>query len=147
MISIKSISKTYPSSKVKSLDNIVIDIKDSSIMGLVGTNGAGKSTLLRILSGVYTPDCGEILIDGEGVFENRLLKQKIAYLPDNHYFFQSTTLSQTADFYKRFYPDFGIYDYGLFSILCAKKSPRFKGSFCGKFANIRRVFTFIFKVL
>lgn len=106
MISIKNISKTYPSSKVKSLDNIVIDIKDSSIMGLVGTNGAGKSTLLRILSGVYTPDCGEVIIDGEGVFENRLLKQKIAYLPDNHYFFKSTTLTQTADFYKRFYPDF-----------------------------------------
>ena len=106
MINITNISKTYPSSKVKSLDSITLSVNDSSILGLVGTNGAGKSTLLRILSGVYLPDCGEILIDGQQVFENRELKQKISYLPDNHYFFKSTTLRQTADFYKRFYPDF-----------------------------------------
>ena len=33
-------------------------------MGLVGDNAAGKSTLMKVLTGVYTPDAGEILIDG-----------------------------------------------------------------------------------
>ncbi|MBQ9940552.1 MAG: ABC transporter ATP-binding protein [Clostridia bacterium] len=110
MINIMNVSKTYPQSKIKSLDSITVNIKDSSIMGLVGTNGAGKSTLLRILAGVYTPDCGDVIIDGHLVFENSKLKQQISYLPDNHYFFKSTTLNQMADFYKRFYPDFS-YEY------------------------------------
>ena len=35
------------------------------MVGLIGENGAGKSTLMKILSGVYQPDCGEILIDGK----------------------------------------------------------------------------------
>ena len=106
MIDIINISKTYPSSKVKSLDDINLKVESGSILGLVGTNGAGKSTLLRILSGVYRPDCGNIYIDGEQVFDNRTLKQNISYLPDDHFFFKSVNLQQTAEFYKRFYPNF-----------------------------------------
>lgn len=106
MIEIINISKTYPTSGVKSLDNINLNVNDGSILGLVGTNGAGKSTLLRILSGVYRPDEGKIRIDGQGVFDNRALKQSISYLPDDHYFFKSANLLQCAEFYKRFYPRF-----------------------------------------
>lgn len=106
MIEIINISKTYPTSGVKSLDGINLNVDDGSILGLVGTNGAGKSTLLRILSGVYRPDEGSALIDGEGVFDNRVLKQNISYLPDDHYFFKSANLVQCAEFYKRFYPNF-----------------------------------------
>lgn len=106
MIEIINISKTYPTSGVKSLDSINLNVADGSILGLVGTNGAGKSTLLRILSGVYRPDEGSALIDGENVFDNRVLKQNVSYLPDDHYFFKSANLVQCAEFYKRFYPNF-----------------------------------------
>lgn len=106
MIDIINLSKTYVDSGVKSLDNINLKINTGTILGLVGTNGAGKSTLLRLLAGVYRPDCGEILIDSQKVFDNSLLKQKISYLADDHFFFKSTTLIQTAEFYKRFYPNF-----------------------------------------
>lgn len=106
MIEIINISKTYPTSDVKSLDCVNLNVADGSILGLVGTNGAGKSTLLRILSGVYRPDSGKIFIDGKGVFDNRELKQTISYLPDDHYFFKSANLVQCAEFYKRFYPRF-----------------------------------------
>ncbi|MBE6687784.1 MAG: ABC transporter ATP-binding protein [Ruminococcaceae bacterium] len=106
MIEIINISKTYPSSGVKSLDDINLNINNGSILGLVGTNGAGKSTLLRILAGVYRPDSGKVLIDGNGVFDNRELKQTLSYLPDDHYFFKSANLLQCAEFHKRFYPNF-----------------------------------------
>lgn len=58
---------------------------EGRIYGLVGSNGAGKSTLLRLLAGVYRPTSGSVEIDGEPVFENPALKQKIFFIPDELY--------------------------------------------------------------
>lgn len=49
---------------VVALDDVSLEIAPGQIVGLVGENGSGKSTLIKILSGVYTPDQGEIHIDG-----------------------------------------------------------------------------------
>ena len=49
------------------LDNVDFDLFPGEVHGLVGENGAGKSTLMKILSGVHTPDEGEILLRGESV--------------------------------------------------------------------------------
>src|SRR5215207_11272358 len=49
------------------LDNVDFDLLPGEIHGLVGENGAGKSTLMKILSGVHTPDEGEIVLRGEVV--------------------------------------------------------------------------------
>jgi len=49
------------------LDHVDFDLLPGEIHGLVGENGAGKSTLMKILSGVHTPDEGEIVINGESV--------------------------------------------------------------------------------
>ena len=68
MIEIKNLCKSY--NGVIALNNVTMDINDDDIFGLIGTNGAGKSTLLRILSGVIKQDSGEIIVDGESVFEN-----------------------------------------------------------------------------
>lgn len=62
VLSLKNIYKTFPG--VKALENVSFDIKRGKVHALVGENGAGKSTLMKILSGVYTKDMGEILIDG-----------------------------------------------------------------------------------
>lgn len=65
MLKMNHISKIFPG--VKALDDISIEIGQGEIHGLVGENGAGKSTLMKILSGAYTLDEGEILIDGERI--------------------------------------------------------------------------------
>src|ERR687898_1269307 len=49
------------------LDNVDFQLLPGEIHGLVGENGAGKSTLMKILSGVHTPDEGEIVLRGEPV--------------------------------------------------------------------------------
>jgi ribose transport system ATP-binding protein len=49
------------------LDNVDFDLMPGEIHGLVGENGAGKSTLMKILSGLHTPDEGELLLRGESV--------------------------------------------------------------------------------
>ncbi len=65
MLKMNHISKSFPG--VKALDDISIELDDGDILGLVGENGAGKSTLMKILSGAYTLDEGEIIINGEKI--------------------------------------------------------------------------------
>ena len=49
---------------IKAVDDISFDIKKGEIVGYIGPNGAGKSTTIKMLSGILTPDDGEIIIDG-----------------------------------------------------------------------------------
>lgn len=62
VISVRGISKTF--GKVKACNNVNIDIYPGEIHALLGENGAGKSTLINILSGVYSPDRGNIKVKG-----------------------------------------------------------------------------------
>ena len=62
-ISMVGIGKRFPG--VHALKNVSIEIKPGEVVGLIGENGAGKSTLMKILSGVYQPDSGQILIAGK----------------------------------------------------------------------------------
>ena len=59
----RDISKSFPG--VKALDRVNFQLFEGEILGLVGENGAGKSTLMKILSGVYSPDEGEIILRGD----------------------------------------------------------------------------------
>lgn len=65
-LEIKNISKSFPG--VLALDRVNVSIAKGTVHCLVGENGAGKSTLMKILSGVYTPDSGEIYLS------NKLIK-------------------------------------------------------------------------
>jgi simple sugar transport system ATP-binding protein len=59
---VRNVSKNYGS--VVALRDVSFSINSGEIVGLVGDNGAGKSTLVKILSGVFTPDSGQILVNG-----------------------------------------------------------------------------------
>jgi ribose transport system ATP-binding protein len=59
------ISKGFPG--VQALDQVSFDLRPGEVHALVGENGAGKSTLVKILSGVYQPDEGEIILNGQRV--------------------------------------------------------------------------------
>ena len=86
------------------LDSVNFEIKEGSVYGLVGSNGSGKSTLMRLISGVYTSDGGDILIDGEKPFNNPQLKSKICYLPDTPYFIHQSNINEMAKYYAMLYP-------------------------------------------
>ncbi len=95
MIEIKNLVKTFGS--VRAVDDLSITV-NSGINGLIGENGAGKSTLLRLISDVYQPDSGEIIIDG---IKNNDIKAKkeVFFLPDNPYAPHNSAVMQTFEFY------------------------------------------------
>ena len=52
---------------VQALSDVDFDVRAGEVVGLVGDNGAGKSTLVKTISGIYAPDEGEFIFDGEPV--------------------------------------------------------------------------------
>jgi ribose transport system ATP-binding protein len=62
LIEMKNINKSF--SGVYALSDITFDVRQGEIHCLVGENGAGKSTLMKVLAGAYTPDGGDIVVDG-----------------------------------------------------------------------------------
>lgn len=88
------------------LDNITCTIPQGCVYGMVGSNGAGKSTFLRAITGVYRPDKGTVLIDGEPIYENPVKKSEIAYVADGLFFLTGASMNRMADLYKAANPKF-----------------------------------------
>ncbi|MGK9082210.1 sugar ABC transporter ATP-binding protein [Brucella intermedia] len=65
LIELRHIGKRFGG--VRALDDVSFAIKPGEIHCLAGENGSGKSTIIKVMSGVYTPEDGEILIDGKPV--------------------------------------------------------------------------------
>ena len=104
MIEIKELKKSFGG--FQALDGLSLTVPTGSVYGLVGPNGAGKTTAIKHLTGVYRQDSGEVLLDGAPVFENPAAKEKIAYIPDEIYFFPQAGIKDMAAFYKGVYPKF-----------------------------------------
>jgi len=78
LIEFKNVNYTYENSDLKILKNINLTIGPNTFMAIVGESGAGKTTLIDLLLGLYTPESGEILLDGLSISEfNRLNLAKI----------------------------------------------------------------------
>jgi ABC-type sugar transport system, ATPase component len=65
ILEMRAISQVFPG--VKALDDVSIQLLPGQVTALIGENGAGKSTLVKILTGIYRPNEGEIIIDGKPV--------------------------------------------------------------------------------
>ena len=98
MIKISNVTKTFDD--YTAVDNISIEVGNSSVYGLVGYNGAGKTTLLKMIAGVYTPDSGKIELDGVDLFAHPEKKQELFYVPDDLYFGAASSMKSMAKFYK-----------------------------------------------
>ena len=123
MLEMKNVTKTFGS--FHALEGLNMTVPTGTVYGLVGPNGAGKSTAIRHLTGVYRPDCGEITLDGQPIYENPAAKGRIGYIPDDIFYFPSASLEDMRRYYRGIYQQF---DNALFERLyevfqLPKKSP------------------------
>ena len=109
MIELKEFTKKFDG--FTALEAVSFQVEEGSIFGLVGSNGAGKSTLLRGLCGVYAPDGGKVLIDGQEPYENPDVKSRVFFVSDYPYFMPQFTLRDMADFFRRSYPNWSQEEY------------------------------------
>ena len=123
MLQVTNVTKCF--GNFRALDNLTMTVPRGTVYGLVGPNGAGKSTIIRLLTGVYTPDGGQITMDGQPVYENTAMKERIGYIPDEIFYFPSATLEDMRAYYRGIYPQFddALFD-RLFEVFqLPKKSP------------------------
>ncbi|MCI5872843.1 MAG: ABC transporter ATP-binding protein [Clostridiales bacterium] len=104
MIEVRGLEKSFDG--FRALRGVDMHVKKGAIYGLVGPNGAGKSTLIRHLTGIYRPDAGEVFIDGQPVYENKAVKAKMAYIPDDLFYFMQADTMEMKRFYEGIYPEF-----------------------------------------
>jgi ATP-binding cassette subfamily B protein/ATP-binding cassette subfamily C protein len=72
LIELQNISFNYPNAEAKVLDDVTMTIQRKSHIAIVGENGAGKTTLVKILTGLYDPVDGQVLVDGMNLKEIRI---------------------------------------------------------------------------
>ena len=101
MLKIEHVNKSFGRKEV--LKDLNLEVKDSSIFGLVGVNGAGKSTLLRLISGVYEADGGTIRFNDLDTFANPSIRKEIAFVSDEQYFPIGSTIASVRQLYEAMY--------------------------------------------
>ncbi|MDX1680944.1 MAG: ABC transporter ATP-binding protein, partial [Akkermansiaceae bacterium] len=83
---LKEVSKSFGDKRV--LLDVNWSVPKGGITGLLGPNGAGKTTLFRLLMGLLKADSGQLLVDGQDAFDERIeLKRYIGFLPDEPIFY------------------------------------------------------------
>ena len=104
MIQVRELKKSFDG--FEALRGLTLTVPRGAVYGLVGPNGAGKSTLIRHLAGIYRQDGGEVLVGGEPVYENPAVKARIAYIPDEIFYYGAATIRDMKGFYRAMIPAF-----------------------------------------
>ena len=93
LLELQNLKKYYATQKA--VDDISFKIEEGSIFGLLGPNGAGKTTLLRMITGIFYPDEGNILFDGNK-FNPIEDVQKIGYMPEERGLYKKMKIGEQA---------------------------------------------------
>ena len=106
MIEVKNVYKGY--NNIPVLKDVSLTVIPGEIHGLIGENSAGKTTLIKCMTGIYRADAGEIRYDGEPIFDNPKVKERIGYVADYNEYIATNTVKQMVRMYEIFYPKFNV---------------------------------------
>ncbi|HHX67755.1 MAG: ABC transporter ATP-binding protein [Miniphocaeibacter sp.] len=102
IVQISNLTKKYNNNLA--LDNLNLELKNGTVVGLLGPNGSGKTTLIKILAGLLRSYSGEVLIDGEA--PGPITKAYVSYLPDRSILNNFNKISDSIKFFEDFFEDF-----------------------------------------
>jgi len=90
-IALENLVFQYPGASRKSLDQISLVLQKGQSIGLIGKSGAGKTTLVDVLLGLFTPQSGDIKVDGVSVYSNlRSWQNLLGYVPQSIFLIDDT---------------------------------------------------------
>lgn len=101
LIEVNNLKKQLESYVV--FEHITCTFEQGKIYGIVGINGAGKSTFLKHLAGIYIPEEGNIIFDGQPIYEDARSKRKISFLPDIPCFLDNYSINKMIGFYQAYH--------------------------------------------
>jgi len=94
----ENVTFTFPATSTAVLQNINLDVQPGTFVGIVGQSGSGKSTLTKLLSRLYSPGQGRVLIDGYDIDKVELysLRRQIGIVPQEPLLFSGTVAENIA---------------------------------------------------
>lgn len=95
-IVVQNVSKNF--GNFQALDRVNLEVKEGTIVALLGPSGSGKSTLLRAIAGLETPDTGKILIDGRDATHIDVQQRNIGFVFQHYALFKHLTVRQNIAF-------------------------------------------------
>ena len=93
ILEIQNLKKYFATQKA--VDDISMNIEQASIFGLLGPNGAGKTTLIRMITGIFYPDSGDILLKGKK-FNPESDAKYIGYMPEERGLYKKMKIGEQA---------------------------------------------------
>ncbi len=89
-ISLKNVTKTF--GKVTAVDNLSLDIRKGELYGFIGPNGSGKTTTIKMMTGLYRPNSGTVVVGGSDIEkEPEKAKATFGYIPDEPFIYERMT--------------------------------------------------------
>lgn len=105
---IETIKLTKRFDDVYALRELNMKVPKGSVYGLVGPNGAGKTTALQHIAGAMRPTEGKVTIFGQPVFGNADVKETIAFIPSDFYYYRQATVADMRDLHASLFPRFDM---------------------------------------
>ncbi len=109
---------------LKAVDDVSFEVEKNSIFSIIGPNGSGKTTIFNLISGIYKPDSGRILLEGEnlvGYLPDRIARKGIARTFQNIELFKNATVMDNLMLGRHIHMKTGIWN-GATSTLFGRRS-------------------------
>ena len=110
MLKVKNLTYGYRKSATKIFNNFSLELEPGRVYGLLGRNGAGKSTLIYLMTGLLTPESGDVEYEGVDVRERRPSTLSNVFIVPEEFELPAISLKQYVAINAPFYPNFSYDD-------------------------------------
>jgi sulfate transport system ATP-binding protein len=101
-IEVRGITKTF--GDFTALQDVTLQVPGGELVALLGPSGSGKTTLLRVIAGLETPDCGQVLFEGQDATQSSVRERGVGFVFQHYALFRHMTVFQNVAFGLRVRP-------------------------------------------